>query len=196
MSFQENSEGQGLEGVKEKEIKHMKWNSEKQREELDYIEKYKIDFISKNFQGTIQNDNLAKGNIFETWFPTTFPSENSTGQVPANIFKRNVIELPEEDHLMVNGYANSWVIRVDEVCPSNPQTPMSFQENSQGQGLEGVNVERNSNCIRNSDGSYDMELVVEFWPQRLFYIGAFISITTLLSCLGYLGYDYYRRKKL
>lgn len=40
-----------------------------------------------------------------------------------------------------------------------------------------------------------MELVIEFWPQRLFYVGIGISGATLLGCLAYLGYDFMRRKK-
>lgn len=127
---------------KEKEIKHKKW--ENNGEKLDYIEKYRIDFISKNFQGTIQNDNLPEGRLWETWFRK--PIDNNA------------------DHLMANGYANSWIIDTEKVCADNP----SF-------------------CTKNSDGSYDFEIVVEFWPQRLYYLGCIISITTLISCLLWIG---------
>jgi len=145
-----------LGSTKEREIKHQKSNEEKQKEELDYIEKYKIDFISKNFQDTIQNDNLPKGNIFETWF-----------KKPIN----------DENHLMVNGYANAWIVDTSAICDKQQATSdKSF-------------------CVQNEDGSYDFEMVVEFWPQRLFYVGAFISLATLLACISYLGYDYFRRKK-
>jgi hypothetical protein len=33
-----------------------------------------------------------------------------------------------------------------------------------------------------------MEMVIEFWPQRWFYLGLIISGATLAGCLGYLGY--------
>jgi len=46
------------------------------------------------------------------------------------------------------------------------------------------------------NGSYDFEMVVEFWPQRLFYVGLFISGITLLCCVGYLGYDWRKRRKI
>lgn len=131
---------------KEKQIKHLKWGDGK--EKLDYIEKYNIDFISKNFHGTIQNDNLSNGPFWETWFPD------------------KVVQIPEENHLMMSGYANSWVIDIDKLCGTN-----SF-------------------CTKNSDGTYDMELIVEFWPQRIFYIGSFISILSFLGCLGYLFRTY------
>jgi hypothetical protein len=39
------------------------------------------------------------------------------------------------------------------------------------------------------------EMVLEFKPQRLFEIGLMISGLTLLGCIGYLGYDFARKKK-
>jgi hypothetical protein len=136
-----------LGNLKEKTVKHRKWENEK--EKLDYIEKYKIDYISKNFQGTIQNDNLPDKNIFETWL-------------------KNPID--DKNHLQANGYANSWIIDADSLCKSRPE-----------------------NCTKNSDGSYDFEMVVEFWPQRLLYIGFIISGLTLFSGLFYLVWDYKKK---
>ena len=95
-------------------------------------------------QGTIQNDDLPSGSIYETWF------------------KKAIID--DTNHLMVNGYANSWTIDVNKIC---------------NDGLK---------CVRNADGSYDFELVIEFWPQRLYYLGLAISLTTLISCLLYLSW--------
>jgi len=180
VDFIQNGWVTSLGNLREREIKHQKWNEEKQKEELDYIEKYKIDFVSKNFQDTIQNDNLPDGRFFETWLPSSYKVESEKFIKESGINK-NVIEIPEERHLMVNGYANSWIINTDEVC-----------------GLDS-RLRGNDNkvfCIQNEDGSYDFEMVVEFWPQRLFYIGAFISISTLLVCIGYLGYDWRKRRKL
>lgn len=133
-----------------KEIKHKKQDSGG-KEKLDYIEEYNIDFISKNFQGTIQNDNLKNGKFYETWLKDPLPNEN---------------------HLVANGYANSWIINTDEIC-----------------GVE------NSKCIKNIDGTYDFELVVEFWPQRLFYLGLGISGAILIGFFGYLLYDWRKNKK-
>jgi hypothetical protein len=58
-----------------------------------------------------------------------------------------------------------------------------------------VNGYANSWYIEPADvgGAEDYELIVEFWPQRLFYMGIFISGLTLAGCLGYLGYDLTRR---
>jgi len=113
-------------------------------------DEYKIDFVSKNFQDTIQNDNLLNGHIWDTWLKKP---------------------LEEENHLMANGYANSWWIDLKEICKNSDL------------------------CVKNPDGSYDFELIVEFLPQRLFYIGLIVSSFTLLSLIGYLIYDWKRIKK-
>lgn len=137
-----------LGNLKNKNIKHVKWENNK--EIFDYNEPYKIDFISKDFNGTIQNDNLEKGSFYETWL-----------QKPID---------DNKNHSIVNGYANSWDINPTNICLNN------------------------SKCIKNADGSYDMELIVEFWPQRLFYVGLFISGTTLLGCVTYLIVDQIKTK--
>jgi hypothetical protein len=133
---------------KERKINHNKW--ENGLKITDYIEKYSVDFVSKNFKNTIQNDNLANGNIFETWL-------------------KNPID-GNQKHLVANGYANSWLIDPEKMC-------------AQG-----------DNCSKNSDGSYNFEMVMEFWPQRIFYMGFFVSGMAFLACLGYLIYDWKRGK--
>ncbi len=75
--------------------------------------------------------------------------------------------LSESGHLVVNGYANSWLINTQELCDSSRK------------------------CVRNDDGSYDIALVVEFWPQRVFYFSLFISVVTLILSVSYLIYNFY-----
>ena len=53
----------------------------------------------------------------------------------------------------------------------------------------------NASCIKNPDGSYNIEMEIEFWPQRWFYLGLLISGATLVGCLGYLGYAVVERKR-
>jgi hypothetical protein len=129
---------------------------------LDNNKTGKIDFISKNFQGTIQNDNLPNGSIFETWF-------------------KNPID--ENNHLMANGYANSWLLDVNKICGNNSEIAMASPRND-------------IKCVKNADGTYDFEIVVEFWAQRFFYVGSAISGITLLGCIVYLGVGFYKRKKI
>ena len=80
-----------------------------------------------------------------------------------------VKELPKENHFIANGYANGWLINAEELCQSGEW------------------------CVKHPDGTYDMELIIEFWPQRLFYVGAGISLTTLALCVGYLVWRFVRK---
>ena len=50
-------------------------------------------------------------------------------------------------------------------------------------------------CTRNASGTYDMSVTLYFRPQSYFYLGLIISGATLLSCLGYLAFAFFRRKK-
>ncbi len=79
------------------------------------------------------------------------------------------------DHYRLNKFENGWYIDPVELCG----TKDSLKEG----------------CTMNPDGSYNMELVIEFTPQRWFNVGLLISGTTLFGCFAYLGYDFYRRRK-
>jgi hypothetical protein len=142
---------------KEKEIKHLKWLDNKER--LDYIEKYNVGFVSKNFQNSIQNDNLQNGSIFETLFKKTIDDNNS--------------------HYLADTYSNAWTIDTNKICGLNSS----------------LNEIDATKCIQNLDGSYDFEIVLEFWPQRLFYLGLIVSGTSLACLLAFMFVDSIRRKR-
>jgi len=91
----------------------------------------------------------------------------SGGQIWETWFKEY---LPDNNHFQANGFANSWWLDIEELKEKNQ-------------------------IIQNKDGTYDFEVILEFWPQRLFYIGLIVSIITLLGCLGYLGRYYYNKRK-
>lgn len=74
-------------------------------------------------------------------------------------------------HSEANGYANSWVINPKELCGESGK------------------------CTINADGSYDTELVVEFWPQRVFYMGSFITGFTLIVSMVCLVFHYQHKCK-
>jgi hypothetical protein len=46
----------------------------------------------------------------------------------------------------------------------------------------------------NRTGTYTITL--EFWPQKLFYIGSAIAVSTFLVCLTYLAYNYTKNKNI
>lgn len=133
---------------KEKTIIHQKMKNNNAI--FDYEEKYMIDFISKNFQGTIQNDNLPDGKRYETWFKE--PMEKNT------------------NHLKANGYANSWLLNTDSICRNE------------------------SSCHKNPDGTYTIETIIEFWPERLLYVGLAITAGTFLINLAVLGFISQRKR--
>ena len=80
--------------------------------------------------------------------------------------------ISEDNHFELNGFLNSWYVDPEELCKDG-----------------------SSACIKNADGSYDIEMVVEFTPQRYFYIGLIISGLTLLGVLSYLIISHIKGRK-
>lgn len=76
--------------------------------------------------------------------------------------------IADKDHLKINNFMNGWFVDPSKFCESS--------------------------CQQNSDGSYDMALVMEFSPQRWFYVGSAISAATFLAVVGYLIYDEVRAR--
>ncbi|HVQ44193.1 MAG TPA: carbohydrate binding domain-containing protein [Candidatus Saccharimonadia bacterium] len=74
------------------------------------------------------------------------------------------------DHFKLNDFENGWYVDVDKLC-----------------GQQKL-------CTQNADGSYDLEMVAEFTPQRWFYIGLIVSGGTLVACIGFLAWDWRRRR--
>ena len=108
-------------------------------------------FVSENFNGTIQNNNIPSGHILQTLFQTPYPNKY---------------------HFIVNGYANSWWININDIKKLGPQYYKV-----------------------NKNGTYDFEFIIDYWPQRLFYIGIIISATTVVVFGLYLIYDTVRKRK-
>jgi hypothetical protein len=138
----------------------------------------KTDFISKNYFGSIQNNNLPANSIWETWFPRDIILFCSASQKvkkncnptfstsSINKWHFNALQWPDLLHWQINSFANSWWIDTNFI----KQIPISPDISSQYYKL-------------NQNGSVDFEIVLEFWPQRLFYIGGIFSITLFLSCV-------------
>ena len=78
----------------------------------------------------------------------------------------------EDSHQLAYDYANQWTIDPEYIK---------------------TNFDK-SYYKENPDGSIDIELTLYFKPQSYFYLGIIISGTTLILCLGYLGYTFYRKR--
>jgi hypothetical protein len=84
----------------------------------------------------------------------------------------NPDRVSDDKHFQLDGFLNGWYVEPNILCANN-----------------------NSACTKNPDGSYDMEMVLEFFPQRWFYFGLVISGGTFFACIVYLGYAWRKRKK-
>ena len=73
--------------------------------------------------------------------------------------------ISDEYHYKLDDFLNAWYVDTGKYCDNNENL-----------------------CKKNTDGSYDMEMVIEFFPQRWFYLGLLISGTTLSGCILYLVY--------
>lgn len=91
-------------------------------------------------------------------------------------------KIQDDYHFKLDGFLNGWYVAPAELCATGE--------------LKVESGKLKDGCKLNPDGSYDIELVIEFSPQRWFYVGLLISGTTLLSCIGYLLYDFVRRRRL
>ena len=89
----------------------------------------------------------------------------------------------EANHFKLDDFLNGWYVDPAALCSGQVGGAAG---SSSGGGLV-------SGCTKAADGSYNLELVAEFTPQRWFYVGGIISGATLLGCLGYLGWAWRRR---
>lgn len=82
--------------------------------------------------------------------------------LPASAFL-DVLKMPsvaEGSHTIANGFANGWTLDPSMVC----KAPNA--------------------CVREADGKLTMDMVIEFVPQRVFYIGGAVTLTTLFLLFG------------
>ena len=126
-------------------------------------------FISKNFDGSIRNDNLSNGRFYDSWFKEP---------------------IDEDIHFQVNNYSNAWWVDVEELCGSVGDSAERLH--SPNGTMEPTEL---SVCVLNSDGTYEIELIIENGMLRWFYLGLLVFGVVLFGCLGYLEWDCRRMKK-
>jgi hypothetical protein len=113
----------------------------------------------------LQLNNSKVQGFFKSWVP--FAKPDAVGN---------------DKHFKYMTFLNGWYVDPTELCAS-----------VQSDALDTLGTQ--DGCTLNPDGSYDIEMVIEFTPQRYFYLGLLISGTTFIALISYLGYDWYRRKR-
>lgn len=152
------------------------------------LETFRAAFVSKPEAGSIQNDNLPEGGLFETLFTGGFslreeaavsPDGQTRSEIPApldpeawSVFGADgkaPILWPDLFHLDADGYANCWWLDPALLA----KLPQAGQD-------------RSGYFTRNPDGSMDFELLLDFGPQKFYLIGLMISATVMAACAAYL----------
>jgi hypothetical protein len=146
-------------------------------------------------QWQLQMNNSQINGFFDSWLPWVKPDR-----------------VADDKHFELNGFLNGWFVEPGELCQVRKVESYKVESNDlsgaattsvtlpaltgtppAGRGFEGGG-DFNA-CTLNADGSYDMEMVIEFFPQRWFYLGLLISGTTFVGCIGYLVFYFIRRRK-
>lgn len=76
------------------------------------------------------------------------------------------------EHFKSSGYANAWLVHPAKICADDKV-----------------------GCIRTADGSYTIDLLAEFVPQRWFEVNRGLSIATLVLVGGYVALTHSRAKR-
>lgn len=66
-------------------------------------------------------------------------------------------------HFVYDTFQNGWDVDPQYVCNISPKS-----------------------CEKKDDGSYNISLIIEYWPQRLYYIGRAISFTVFILLLSFM----------
>ncbi len=89
-------------------------------------------------------------------FFNTIQNDNLVDGHFSETWMKTSLNSDEAAHITANGYANSWILDTNKIC-------QHYQI-----------------CNKNADDTYDVGFVLEFWPQRLFFAGIFISLGGIL----------------
>lgn len=94
-------------------------------------------------ENSVINTSLSGGAFFQTWFASPWGTTNTT---------EKVVRLPDTSHKVGNGFANAWLINVNQICALP------------------------SYCKKSPEGEMEFDVILEFWPQNLFIIGVLITL--------------------
>ncbi|NJB68699.1 hypothetical protein GGQ74_002372 [Desulfobaculum xiamenense] len=145
------------------------------RDYVDHVETYSVGFVSRDYDRSVQNENLPDGAWNENHsagriVPTVEDVAGSAAPFAAENWRLepgggSSVAWPEALHWVANGFANSWWIdpALVRMLPGPDSAASYWREGAQG--------------------GTDFEIVVEFQPQQYLQAGAAISLGTLAACL-------------
>ena len=79
--------------------------------------------------------------------------------------------ISKKNHFNLNNSMNGWYIDPKLLCK-----------------------QAGNSCVRNNDGSYNIQLVAEFSPQRWFSFGLIVSSAVIIGCVVFLLYDWRKHR--
>lgn len=135
----------------------------------NYINKGLITFLGDGIENKIKHEKFTEDNkeVFDHTerYKIGFVSKNFSDTIQNDNLKKGKIydawfkkpAVSNQDHFVANGYANSWIIDSNDICNDN------------------------INCIKNSDGTYDFEFIIEYWPQRFLWMGVLFTVLLLFG---------------
>jgi hypothetical protein len=139
----------------------------------------------------VATDNLPTGEA-----PTaTFASVNPTKTLVniKNASKPFYISTKESYHNLWQLYLSTGQSGFEEILTQKIQVGEHLRLNNTMNGyyLDPETMCKNlpTGCIKNDDGSYNISLVMNFAPQKWFYVGCLISLVTGLFAIGFIVYD-------
>lgn len=140
-------------------------------------ERFTVDFVGKRFLTSLQNDNLPGTSPWGAWSAGGFepagpgadfdPLAGNAWTAPGA--DRGIpLAWPELLHWQADSYANAWWI--------DPAV------------LDGLGAARERYARPSPAGGLDMELLIEFRPQRFYLLGLAASALTVGVCLTFLAW--------
>jgi len=136
----------------------------------------RVDFQSQGPSRKVVHVQQAKGpfivSLSENYHPAWRLELNNNRLSGVNAWRPGASVDAVDSHFPLNGYANGWYVDPAKLCAS-------------GRG----------GCTHRADGSYDIELVAEFVPQRWLVVSRTVSVMSLMAAAGYVAVTHRRHKR-
>lgn len=126
----------------------------------------------------LQLDNREVRGLFDSWVPFVSPDK-----------------VADDQHFKYMTFLNGWYVDPREFCFEQDKNDGEIVIRVQNDDDPVSEGDLRDGCTLNEDGSYNIDMVIEFFPQRWFYLGLLISGTTFMGMIGYLVYSWLRRRK-